>query len=78
MNLTPFLTLEMIREVQSTPVSPVSTQHVSVQTTTPFQSTPLCPRCGGIMTHRVNKTTNVPFWGCANFPKCGGTLEVKN
>ncbi len=68
--------LEMIRGVQSAPERPRTAQPESVPTTTPVQSTPPCPRCGGTMLRRINKTTKAAFWGCAGFPKCRGTYEA--
>lgn len=46
----------------------------------PQGSTPVCPRCGGIMIRRIAKQgghAGKPFWGCARFPDCLGVRGLK-
>ncbi|AGW88411.1 restriction endonuclease [Cupriavidus necator] len=66
---------------------PAPAAKTPVRTTTPPRlaavpqgSTPVCPRCGGIMIRRIAKQgghAGKPFWGCARFPDCLGVRGLK-
>jgi restriction system protein len=41
-----------------------------------YQSTVICPKCGGNLVERVSHTQGTSFLGCSNYPKCKFTKEI--
>jgi restriction system protein len=78
--------LELVREVQTHPISaaPRPTPRVEpsfsyTPAPSPSSSPPSCPRCGALMVLRTAKrggNAGGQFWGCSSFPKCRGIVEA--
>jgi predicted RNA-binding Zn-ribbon protein involved in translation (DUF1610 family) len=59
--------------------APIVVGSASVSDTASATS-PLCPKCGGVMLLRTAKTganAGGKFWGCPNFPRCRTMLPIK-
>lgn len=41
-------------------------------------SSPVCPKCGGMMTTRTRKSDGAKFWGCRMFPACTGSRNYND